>query len=253
MSLKSLSPLRCVIIDDDDADRQLLERHVALTPFMQMEGSYRSIADAARTVVEGDADIIFTGISRPGSESTDIAEIAPAGTSIAYVSADENAALQAYRANAIDFLLKPVEYHEFLRAAVKAAEWKRLSRAAAATTAGDDRYIIIKSDYKTVQIDTESIIYVEGQKDYVKFFLDREPGTIVSLINLKTLERHLPAGRFMRVHRSYIVNTTRITTIERNRLIFGNVQIPVSEGYKDALADYIRAHAVYASALAKKP
>ena len=114
-------------------------------------------------------------------------------------------------------------------------------KSGAATSAGssDSEYIIVKSEYKLVQIPVADILYIEGLKDYVKIYTADSDRSIMTLMSMKTLEQHLPADRFMRVHRSFIVNTARIKVIERTRIVFGKNYIPVSESYKQAFSDFI--------------
>lgn len=146
--------------------------------------------------------------------------------------------------NALDYLLKPISYEEFLEAANRALNWHELIKRNSPHKNGenaftDGDYVIIKSEYKLVQININDIIYIEGLKDYVKIYVDGTDKSIMTLLSMKTLEQTLPASQFMRIHRSFIVNLSKIKIIERNRIIFGKVQIPISDSYKDAFSDYI--------------
>lgn len=236
--------LSCIIIDDEPLARELLESYVDRTPFLTCTGSYASPADAIKAIVAGTADIVFLDINMPCLNGIEFAQIIPQTTRIIYVTAYEQYAVQAFRNNALDYLLKPVNYAEFMTAVRRAAEWRTMARAIAATANDERRFIIVKSDYKTVQLPLDSILYIEGQKDYVRFVLADPQPPVVSLINLKTLEQYLPVSRFLRVHRSFIVNTDKITTIDRNRLVFGSTFVPISESYRDNVQAYLRRHSV---------
>ena len=152
--------------------------------------------------------------------------------------------------NAIDYLLKPVSYPEFLTAANRALQWAELkARAEAASQpqpVADSQHIIVKSEYKLIQIDVSKILYIEGLKDYVNIYTEDSPTCILSLMNMKTIEQHLPADRFIRVHRSFIVQMSKINVIERNRIVFGKKYIPISDTYKKAFSDYLARHTVTA-------
>lgn len=138
----------------------------------------------------------------------------------------------------MDYLLKPISYADFLAAAQKALEWFELKRRAGAP-ADDLRSIFVKTEYRLRQIELERILYIEGLKDYVKIHVEDEPHPVLSLMSLKSLEEQLPADRFIRVHRSYIVQPAKIRTIERNSIVFGRERIPISENYRQAFFDFL--------------
>mgnify|MGYP002932529057 FL=1 len=159
--------------------------------------------------------------------------------------------VEGFRVNALDYLLKPISYADFLAASQKALAWFEMQdRAQAAATAlqpapaAAPRSIFVRTEYRLRQIDFDRILYIEGLKDYVKIHTDEEPHPVLSLTSLKTLEEQLPADRFIRVHRSYIVQPSKIRTIERNRIIFGKEYIPISEGYRQAFFDFLTAHSL---------
>ncbi|MBO5243343.1 MAG: LytTR family transcriptional regulator DNA-binding domain-containing protein, partial [Muribaculaceae bacterium] len=135
--------------------------------------------------------------------------------------------------------LKPVSYTEFLAAATK------VLNLIETPTATRNDYIIVKSEYKFVQIPVNDIIFIEGVRDYVKIYIEGD-SSVLTLMNIKSLDQALPRDMFMRVHRSYIVNTSKIRVIERNHIVFGKHYVPVSESYKDAFADYVSHHTVAA-------
>ena len=221
--------LNCCVIDDEPLARDLICGFIHKTPFLELEGSYASASEAIRPIIDGRADLVFLADCR-----------------IVFVTAYEQYAIEGFRHNAIDYLLKPVSYSEFLTAANRALQWKELKEQAAGTNpvASDNRYIIVKSEYKLVQIDISKITYIEGLKDYVKIYTEDSPTCIMSLMKMKTIEQHLPAGQFIRVHRSFIVNMSKVRLIERNRIVFGKTYIPVSDTYKDAFTAYLQNHTV---------
>lgn len=239
--------LKCCIVDDEPLARDLIAGYIQNTPFLELAGSFSSATDAIKTIMSGNLDIVFLDINMPCLNGIEFAEIIPQSCKIIYVTAYEQYALQGFKANALDYLLKPVSYQEFLRAANKAAQWHAMHDAYLERGADSDDCLILKSDYKLVQIHLDNIIYVEGQKDYVKVWLDTEPYSVSSLMNLKALEQRLPANKFLRVHRSFIVNTSKIKVIERNRIVFGKTYIPISDSYKQQYSEYVRRHSVSVS------
>lgn len=230
--------IRCCVIDDEPLAGQLIASYVEKTPFMELVGVYTSAQEAIKTILDENIDIVFLDIQMPQLNGVEFAKIVPPSCRVIFTTAFDSYAIQGFQVNALDYLLKPINYEEFVRAANKALSWVELSRQA--TSATDKReYIIVKSEYKLIQIAINDILYIEGLKDYVKIYLDNGQKNIMTLMSMKLLERYLPISKFLRVHRSYIVNTTKIKTIERNRIIFGNQYIPVSESYKQAFTVYI--------------
>ena len=155
-----------------------------------------------------------------------------------FTTAFDQYAIDGYRVNALDYLLKPISYVDFLAAANKALQWFNLIDGQ--TPADEVKSIFVKSDYKLLQIDLDRIKYVEGLKDYVKIYTDDSPRPILSLMNMKAMEQMLPESRFIRVHRSFIVQKGKIREIDRNRIVFGDVYIPIGDSYKQAFQDFLK-------------
>lgn len=237
-----MNKLRTCVIDDEPLAAQLIARYVSDTPFLTLADTFSSAQEAVRHILSGEIDLVFLDINMPQINGLEFARIIPPTCRIVFTTAYEKYAIEGFKVNALDYLLKPVNYEEFLSAASKAAA--SLTPAKSADEPQPDRTIIIKSEYRLVQIHLTDILYLEGLKDYVKIYLDGEQKSIMTLMNMRTLEAELPRGMFMRVHRSYIVNTSKIRVIERNRIVFGNIQIPVSESYKKDFSDYVNSRLI---------
>lgn len=238
--------LRCCVVDDEPLAGQLIASYIEKTPFMELAGVFTSAQDAIKTILDEKIDIVFLDIQMPQLNGIEFAKIIPRTCRIILTTAYEFYAIQGFKVNALDYLLKPINYEEFISSVNKALQWVELNRHAEANSINKN-YIIVKSEYKLVQIPIADILFVEGLKDYVKIYIDNEQKSIMTLMSMKTLERHLPMNQFLRVHRSFIVNTCKIKTIERNRIIFGNHYIPISESYKQAFVDYINRHSLSTS------
>lgn len=232
--------LKCCVIDDEPLASQLIASYIEKTPFMQLVGVFASAQEAIKTILEDQIDVVFLDIEMPQLNGVEFAKIIPTATRIIFTTAYDRYAIQGFKVNALDYLLKPISYEEFWSAASKAQRWKESQQKSVNVSSQHD-YIIVKSEYRLVQIPTADIVFIEGLKDYVKIYTIDEQKSIMTLMNMKTLEESLPAS-FLRVHRSFIVNTNRIKVIERNRIVFGNKYIPISETYKQAFSDYISAH-----------
>lgn len=230
--------LRCCIIDDEPLAQELIKSYVAKTPFLELVNTFSSASMAVKTIIEDNIDIVFLDIQMSELNGIEFAKVIPSTCKIIFITAFEQYALEGFKANAIDYLLKPVNYNEFLAAANKALSWFKMADCAKSDNESNE-YIIIKSEYKLYQIAISNILYIEGLKDYVKIYLEDSNSSILSLMSLKTLEASLPQDRFLRVHRSFIVQTSKIKVIERNRIVFGKQYIPVSDTYKDAFSYYI--------------
>lgn len=242
--------LTCAIIDDEPLAVSLLESYVRKTPFLELAGMYTSGVLALPQLTNCPVDLLFLDIQMPDLNGMELSRILTPDTRIIFTTAFGQYALDSYKVNALDYLLKPISYPDFLAAANKALRWFELLDEAegtpsdngmvtAASAKGAPESIFLKTEYKLVQIDLDKILYVEGLKDYVKVYVADEPHPILSLMSMKAMEDMLPADRFIRVHRSFIVQPSRIKVIERNRIVYGKEYIPISDNYKHKFMEFL--------------
>ena len=240
--------LNCVIIDDEPLAQDLLKSYVEKTPFLTLTGVYSSAVQAMRDMANQEpVHLMFLDIQMPGLNGLEFSKLVDAQTRIVFTTAFEQYALDSYKVNALDYLLKPISYTDFMQAVNKAIHWFELKwgkTMSAESSFMPKQYIYVKSDYKLVQIDLDKILYVEGLKDYVKIHLEDEQKAIISLLSMKMMEETLPSERFIRVHRSFIVQKSKIKVIDRGRIVFNKDYIPVSESYKQDLQNFINEHSV---------
>jgi len=137
--------------------------------------------------------------------------------------------------NALDYLLKPISYVDFLQAVNKAVRWFELL----GQNKEEAQSIFVKSEYRLIQVDLKNILYIEGLKDYVKIYEENSSKPILSLMSMKSLEEMLPSTRFIRVHRSFIVQKDKIRIIDHGRIVFGKEFIPVGDSYKDEFQKFL--------------
>lgn len=234
-----MTTLRCCVIDDEPLAARLIAGYIEKTPSLTLVGEFSSAQEAVRIIVEGGVDVVFLDIQMPQLNGLEFAKIIPDSCRIIFTTAFNSYALESFRVNALDYLLKPISYEDFLSSVAKARKSLCASNPA---NQSELQHLIVKSEYKLVQIDINDILYIEGVKDYVKIILDGESKSIMTLMNIKSLEHALPQNKFMRVHRSFIVNTSKIKVIERNRIVFGKNYIPVSETYKQQFSEYVSTH-----------
>lgn len=233
--------LSCFIIDDEPLALALLESYVNKTPFLALTGKYSSAIEASAPIRETPPDVVFLDIQMAELTGMEFAKMIPEKTRIIFTTAFQQYALESYKVSALDYLLKPFSYADFLTAANKAVQWHQLSSGAKTESEQIDApdCIFVKADYRLVQIEINKILYIEGLKDYLKIFTENDSHPIVTHITMKAMEEMLPKNLFMRVHRSFIVQKSKIKLVERNRIVFGKVRIPVSESYKEAFQRFV--------------
>lgn len=227
--------LKCAIVDDEPLALNLLESYVQKTPFLQLAGKYSSAVQAMKDLPEMQVDLIFLDIQMPELSGLEFSKMIAPHTRIVFTTAFDQYAIDGYKVNALDYLLKPISYTDFLQAAHKAVQWFDLLKQ----PQEELESIFVKSDYKLIQVELKNILYIEGLKDYIKIYEENAPKPILSLMSMKSMEELLPSSRFMRVHRSYIVQKDKIRIIDRGRIIFGKNYIPISDSYKQAFQDFL--------------
>lgn len=227
--------LKCAIVDDEPLALNLLESYVNKTPFLELEGKYSSAVQAMKELPNHPVDLLFLDIQMPELNGLEFSRLVNPDTRIVFTTAFEQYAIDGYKVNALDYLLKPISYVDFLQAANKAVKWFELLRQ----PQEEIQSIFVKSDYKLVQIELKNILYIEGLKDYIKIYEENSAKPILSLMSMKAMEDLLPSSRFMRVHRSYIVQKDKIRVIDRGRIVFGKNYIPVSDSYKQAFQEFL--------------
>jgi len=229
--------LHCLIVDEEPLALDLLERYVNKTPSLVLAGRCNSAFQALEMLDKTEIEIIFLDIQMPGLSGLEFSRGLQKGSKVIFTTAFEQFAQEGFKVEALNYLLKPVSYPEFLNTVNKAKRWFELIEKAIVPEIRTS--IFVKTDYKLVQIELNSIQYIEGLKDYVKVCQESVEKQIITLMSLKSLEENLRDRMFIRVHHSFIVNLEKIRTIERNRIIFGNNYIPISENFKEKFQRFI--------------
>ncbi|MDL2222972.1 LytTR family DNA-binding domain-containing protein [Bacteroidales bacterium OttesenSCG-928-M11] len=239
--------LTCSIIDDEPLAVDLLETYTNKTPFLDLKTSYNSAIDALSDLNSAPVDLLFLDIQMPELNGMEFARMISENTRIIFTTAFQQYALDSYKVNALDYLLKPISYPDFLMSAQKALQWYEMvnqSKGANRTEKKELETIFVKANRKLIQIELEKILYIEGLKDYVKIYIEGQSTPIVSLMSMKTVEEMLPESRFIRIHRSFIVQPEKIKEIDRNRIVYGKEYIPISENYKERFVEFLSRHSL---------
>lgn len=246
--------LTCIAVDDEPLALGLVSVFIEKTPFLTLVGKYSSAVEALQGLHDQKVDLIFLDIQMPDLTGIELARVLGqaqqngAGPRIIFTTAFNNFAIEGYKVDALDYLLKPFNYEEFLRAANKAkAYFELINRPAPAPAVTavpvaaepEEDSLFLKVEYQLVRVAFKDILYIEGLKDYVKVHLQGSNKPILSLTSLKALEDKLPPRKFMRVHRSFIVSLDKISSLTRNSIQIGTMTIPVSDQYKDAFSAFL--------------
>jgi DNA-binding LytR/AlgR family response regulator len=233
-----MNKINCIIADDEPLAFDLLKGYVEQTPFLNLVKACRNAHEVVEAMGNGEGYLLFLDIQMPGISGIQLAKMIDNNSMVVFTTAYERYAIEGYKVNALDYLLKPFNYEEFLAAAMKAKKQAGLHQRMQ-TTSNSEEFIIVKTEYKLLQIALHDIVYIEGLKDHVKIYRQSNAKPVISLMSMKIIEEKLPQDNFMRVHRSFIVNLNKIQTVERSRIIFGDTQIPVSDNYKDKFHEFI--------------
>ena len=232
--------ISCVIVDDEPMALNLVESYVEKTPFLELKQKCSSAIEAMEFIKNKPVDLLFLDIQMPDLTGLEFSKMLPKDTRVIFTTAFDQYALEGFKVEAIDYLLKPFDYAEFLAAANKANTWFSLLKGKSQTAVSEAKeFLFVKSEYKQLRIKLDDVLYFEGLKDYIKIWVKDNPKAILTLMSLKSLEEELPESHFMRVHRSFIVSLKNIEVIERSQIIINNQRITVSEQYKPKFLEFV--------------
>ena len=224
-----MKTLTCMIVDDEPLAVKMLEDFVSRTPYLRLAASFNDPVLALSTLRESSVDVLFLDIQMPDLDGLNLSRMVPPGTRVIFTT--------AFKVNALDFLLKPIRYHKFLGAAEKARQWFEMS-----SVKEERGSLFVRVDSQLRQVEISRILYVTGLKDYVMIYLEGEARPLITHVTMKAMEEMLSTGRFMRVHRSYIVALDKIRSVDRNNCVYiGKEIIHVTDAYKEAFNAYLKA------------
>ncbi len=229
--------LRCIAIDDEPLALELLEDNISRVPFLQLVAKCDNAMEAMKVLEHEKVDLIFLDIQMPGLTGLQFIQSMTERPMFILITAYEKYALEGYNLDVVDYLLKPVSPDRFVKACNKARELQQLKSKPKETAAEHSNdFFFVNVDYSLLKIVVSDIMWVEGLKDYIKIYLKSSTSPVVTRMPMKTIEEQLPASKFVRVHKSYIVSVAFITSIRKTSVFIGNMEIPVSDNYRDALA-----------------
>ncbi|SEI37123.1 two component transcriptional regulator, LytTR family [Dyadobacter koreensis] len=241
-----MTTLNCITVDDEPLALGLVSAFVDQTPFLNLVGKFGNAVQALQAIHSMDIQLVFLDIQMPDLNGMELARVlsktaSSSQTKIIFTTAYNQFAVEGYKVDALGYLLKPFGYEEFLETSMKAKRYFdqiRESNAVPDVEVRED-YLFVKADYKLVRIDFESIIYIESLKDYVKIHLTPPAKPVMTLSSLKAIEEKLAPGKFLRLHRSFIVAVNKIDSISKNAVHVGNIDISVGDLYKEAFKELL--------------
>ncbi len=244
-----MTSLRCFVVDDEPLAVKMLENFIARTPFLELVASFTDPVLALSEMRTQAPDLVFMDIQMPDLSGMELSRMVPAGTRIIFTTAFKQYAFESYEVSALDFLLKPIRYQKFLEAAEKAREWFTLKEAATAVPAAPvseaKTSTFFKVDGALRKVEFDDILFVEGMKDYVMVFLASQKQPLVTHVTMKGMEEMLPAGQFMRIHRSFIVALDKVASVSGTGDVkVGDRLLHVSDAYREAFDAYLREHSI---------
>lgn len=230
--------IKCIAIDDEPLALQQMAGYIQKTPYLELVAQFESALKAMVWLKENQAELMFVDINMPDLSGMDFVKSLSNPPKAIFTTAYSEYALEGFKVDAIDYLLKPIGYPDFLKAAEKAQERLGAMDKVTAQIESNENFLFVKSEYKILRINMADIRYIEGMREYVRIHIENQK-PVMALMSMKKMEGFLPKSGFMRVHRSYIVNLAKVNTIERMRIIFDKVYIPVSEQYKPAFQEFL--------------
>jgi DNA-binding LytR/AlgR family response regulator len=226
-----MTTIKCILIDDEPPALGLLKNYAGRVPFLNLIGIFSNAIEALDFLSREKVDLIYMDVQMPDLSGLELAERIPPRTRIVFCTAFEKYAVQGFKLDALDYLVKPFSYNDFLKTAVKAREWFELT-AKSSRKHPNPQHLFVKSGYKTIRIDLDKVLYMEGLKDYIKIFIENNSSPILTLMTMKSMISILPSTHFIRTHRSFIVNMTKIDSFEKAHINIGGIEVPISDSYK---------------------
>lgn len=231
--------IRTLAIDDEPLALKQLAAYIKKVPFLELVAECQSAIDAQKILEQDVVDVMFIDINMPDLNGLDFVRTLAAPPLVVFTTAYSEYAIDGYKVNAVDYLLKPFGMDEFLRAANKVKQQYNLTHTTEVSKVDDNDAMFLKTEHRIVRININDIRYIEGMSEYLKIYLkDAKP--IVVLLSMKKMEERLPSHSFMRIHRSYIINLNEIQEVNKNRVILdADTFLPIGDLYREQLNQYI--------------
>lgn len=231
--------IRCMAIDDEPLALQQIAAYIGKVPFLELAAQCQSAVEARQFLEHDMVDAVFCDINMPDLNGMDFVKTLTAPPLVVFTTAYSEYAIEGFKVNAVDYLLKPFGLQDFQRAANRLKDRLAISYNQSENGDEDNNTLFLKTDYRIVKINISDIRYIEGMSEYLKVWLDNETKPLITLLSMKKIEERLPPN-FMRIHRSYIINLNKIQEVNKNRVIMDtNTYLPIGDMYKDDFQTYL--------------
>lgn len=230
--------IRCIIVDDEQLVRELLEDSVRQIPFLQLVDSCRNAMEAMAVLENQQVDLIFLDIQMPRLNGLQFLQSLNNPPLVILVTAYEKYALEGFNLDVVDYLLKPFSLERLLKACNRANDRLRLQQNSLqpnnpSPAPTEPEAFFVNVGYAQVRIELADIMYIEALNDYIKIYLSSSPKPVLTRMTLKAVEERLPVSAFVRTHKSFVVAMRKITSIKRDLVCIGGTEIPISKSYKE--------------------
>lgn len=222
--------MRCIIIDDEKPALDLLENNISRIPFLQLVGKFNNPFQALDYLQHHPAEIMFTDIEMPALSGMEMLATMKQQLQVVVVTAYERYAVAGFNLDVTDYLLKPVSFDRFLKACLKCQQ--QYQRTGLRPVPRENNYFFVNVDYAQVKVNCPEVVYIEAMRDYVKIILKNDK-PIVTRMSLKSIEAKLDPNEFIRIHKSFIVNTSTIISIRKGLVAIQGHELPLSDNYRD--------------------
>lgn len=228
--------MNCIAIDDEPLALELLVDNISKVPFLKLVAACENPIQAMAVLEKESVDLVFLDIQMPGLTGLQFIQSLTHKPLFILITAYEKYALEGYALDVVDYLVKPVSLDRFIKACNKARELHEL-KALRQNSTGEQTpgYFFVNVDYSLVKISFQDILWIESLKDYAKINLKSSSKPIVTRMSMKQLEENLPADKFLRVHKSFIIARDQVTAVRKNSLFIGTMEIPVGENYREII------------------
>jgi len=228
--------IKWVAIDDEPLALELLEDNIKKLPYLQLVAQCSNAFEAMKVLQEQAVDLIFLDVQMPGLTGLQFIQSMAQKPMIILITAYDKYALEGFNLDVVDYVVKPVSVERFIKACNKAWELFQLRTKQVATVDNVPEYLFVNVDYSLLKIVISDIIFIEGLKDYIKIHLSSTTRPVVTRMNMKTMEEQLPATKFIRIHKSYIISVRHIASVRKNSVFVNEHELPVGDNYKETLA-----------------
>jgi two-component system, LytTR family, response regulator len=229
--------MTCIAIDDEPLALEVIRKYVSDTPLVSMAGAFTDAIQALTFLKTRSVDLLILDIQMPDISGIQFLQSLQQRPMVIFTTAYSEYAVKGFELEAVDYLVKPIKFERFVGALEKAV--KLMAMRNAVTASVDEEFLSVKSGYGTVRINFNEILYIEGLDDYIKIHFTDERRPVLSLMSLKSVLEKLPEGRFMRVHRSFIVSLKCVRSVRKKHIFLDTCKIPVGDTYADAVHDWI--------------